>query len=264
MSVETATVREDANVKAPPEDSVAVVEVRDDDNHEEYLASRIKELLTSRRQNKEELSRYLFEMKEELARKGRGGKWAGFLRRMSFSRTTADRWIEDYELATGRKENRSERCDLSEAEAEAEDENEQDGSDENEDGESEDDDGSEDEDPLPFQKGAPQDDQQAAKIERMKEDERKKVAAAKDESNKGKNSTLMLYVHRLSPEEREDFKAWQKKNKQTCDALFHEAVTCVLDNGIGAHKAVMALMDLRPAAPPPVIQVEETEVPLVQ
>lgn len=94
MGDETATVMDETDTPAAlQENAVAVVEIRDDHSHEEYLASRIKDLLASRRKNKEELSRYLFEMKEELARKGRGGKWAAFLRDVNFSRTTADRWI---------------------------------------------------------------------------------------------------------------------------------------------------------------------------
>ena len=55
--------------------AVAGAEERTDTTREAYLAEVITELIGDWRRNKSDLSRYFYEMKTELAQKGRGGKW---------------------------------------------------------------------------------------------------------------------------------------------------------------------------------------------
>ena len=57
-------------------------------------------------QVRRELSSYLFEMKSLLARTGRGGMWASFLREQRIPRATADRYVATHEASEQKNGNK--------------------------------------------------------------------------------------------------------------------------------------------------------------
>lgn len=227
MDLEAVMNAPEPQLTALEEASPVTEEIQEDNSREEFLAGQIKGLLASRRENKWELGKYLREMKAELARKGRSGKWAAFLREVRLPRTSADRWIEEFEKAPNGA-----------ISPETQDE------------------------PKPFATGEAQADPQDEELKQLEAEEQKKADDARKRSNEGNHSTLTLHVHNLSPQERESFKKWQLKNVKTCQSLFHEVVMCVLE-GVSAEQALISLVDLRPTAAP-VPAVQEMEVPLVQ